>query len=152
MKEDDGPQLADNCLVNRELVAGIGAQMWSFPRIPVRLGCFPEHSCEVGVFPGPLRAPSRRSLSQDSFRPLTVNDFEQGVNQRQVGECVGEVADRASRGGIQVLAVEPEASAVCEEPLGQAASALELADRHERGDEPPRAERECLAGDGFAFA
>ena len=50
MKEDEGPQLADNCLVNRELVAGIGAQMWSFPRIPVRLGCFPRILVRLACF------------------------------------------------------------------------------------------------------
>ena len=55
-----------------------------------------------------------------------------GVDQRQVGERLREVAEVSTRGGIDLLGVEQERTGERQELLAQAARAPDLADLGQR--------------------
>ena len=65
-----------------------------------------------------------------------------GVDQRQVGERLREVAEVAAAGGVELLGVEVERAGGLEQPLAELAGALALADLRERRDQPEGADQE----------
>ena len=72
------------------------------------------------------------------------------IRRRRASICarwvsVREVAELPPRERVEELGVEAELAAEREQPLGERVRALDLADGDERGDEPPRADRERLS-------
>src|SRR5580700_10953690 len=65
-----------------------------------------------------------------------------GVDERQVGEGLGEVAQVLTGLGIDLLRVELQRSGEGEQLLAQGAGAFLLADHAQRGHEPERADGE----------
>src|SRR4051794_23940710 len=74
--------------------------------------------------------------------PLRQDDPGRGLEQREVGERLGEVAQVPAGGRIELLGVEAERRGDAEQPLHQVACALELPDLRKRRHEPERADDE----------
>src|ERR1700726_1729813 len=59
-----------------------------------------------------------------------------GVDQRQVGESLGVVAEVTARGGLELLGIQAEGRGVGEQSLAQVLGFAVLADLRQRRDEP----------------
>ena len=79
-------------------------------------------------------APARRFFGAD--------DVHQRVDLRQVGERLGEVPPVAAGARVDLFGVEAERARVGQHPLAQLACSIELADLHQRRDQPERTDRE----------
>src|SRR5438094_6418913 len=77
---------------------------------------------------------------------LGVDDVEDGVDQREVGERLREVAEVPPAARVELLGVEAERARVREQLLAEVVRTRELADLDERRDEPERADRERSLG------
>src|SRR5438128_4551248 len=64
------------------------------------------------------------------------------VDQREVGECLREIAEVAPAPGVDLLGVELERTGVGEELLAEVACPIYLSDLGEGRDEPEGADRE----------
>jgi hypothetical protein len=64
------------------------------------------------------------------------------VDQRQVREGLGEVAEVAAGGGVELLGVELERGAERQQALAELPAALALADLQQRVDQPEGADQE----------
>src|SRR5947207_14251492 len=74
-----------------------------------------------------------------------AHEAQKSVDLRQVRQRVREVPQLPPGVRIDVLCIESEAPAVRQQALGEPSGAIELADRRESRDEPPRADRDGLA-------
>jgi MFS family permease len=98
----------------------------------------------VGILcPAPDVAPAR-PLGAGALGELLVgaDDVHHRVDQRQVGERLGEVAKVAAGFGVDLLGVEAEWAGVAEQPLTQLPRAVHLSDLTQRRDQPERADQE----------
>ena len=66
-----------------------------------------------------------------------------GLDQREVGEGLGEVPQVAAGAGVELLGVEAERGGDAEQPVHQVAGALVLADDRQTRDEPEGADQEA---------
>jgi hypothetical protein len=82
--------------------------------------------------------PSPPCLAACAERPVEV---EGGADQSQVGEGLGEVAQRLAA-GTDLLGVEPHVVGVAQHLLEDEPSLIEAARARERFDEPERAQAE----------
>ena len=73
---------------------------------------------------------------------IRPDDVHHGVDEREVGERLREVAQVASAVRLDLLGVEQQRAGVREQLLAQRPGPVQLADLGERRDEPERADRE----------
>ena len=123
------------------------------PQRPGRLDPFGQPSFTPAPRPGVLRSRSGRKASAvgscaDSgwmpFGELLVgaDHVHHGVDQRQVGERLREVAQVPAAARVDLLRVQVQRRRVAEQLLAQVAGQRVLADLAQRADEPERADRE----------
>ena len=93
-----------------------------------------------------MGAPSHHPQLQLLLGPDDVQDC---IDQRQVGECLREVAQVAAGERIDLLGEQRQRTGQREKLLAQTAGAGQLADFNQRGHQPERADREgaLLAGE-----
>src|SRR5579875_1103037 len=87
----------------------------------------------------PLRPAGAGALGEMLVGPDHVHH---GVDEREVGERLREVAEVAPGLGVDLLGVEAERAGVPEQPLAEQPRALQLADLAQRRHEPERADQE----------
>ena len=126
-----------NCSIPPSCYASCPASVWTRPdgSQRLRLELEPE-----------LHGQPPRSLGTDLWRfgqaLIRPDDVHHGVDEREVGERLREVAQVASAVRLDLLGVEQQRAGVGEQLLAQRPGPVQLADLGERRDEPERADRE----------
>src|SRR5258708_3418772 len=137
-----GAERLEVLLVRRTPKARFMGGVWVFPGGAVDAGEGDGDSAPPAPALRGLRCAGATTRRAPSARPFGADHVGDGVDQREVRERLRVVAELATAGRLELLAVQLQRRGVRQQPLAQVLGLAVLADLRQRRDEPERADQE----------